>query len=90
MKQGDERRSGAGTCRILGCAGGSPDPREEGFARCSLAAHEVSVSRVCVPAVIASLGALPGCSRGCLLCCPPASHTPSKSHTVHAVAAGHR
>lgn len=31
VKLGQERRIGAGTCRILGCAGGSPDPGERGL-----------------------------------------------------------
>lgn len=31
VKLGEERRSDADTCRILGCAGGSPDPRARGL-----------------------------------------------------------
>lgn len=89
VKPEEDRKSDADTCRILGCAGGSPHSRERGLLPV-LWLLPKSPRAVSVPAVIASLWFLADCSRGCLLSCPSAFHIPSKSNVMHTVAAGHR
>lgn len=89
VKPEEERRSDADICRILGCAGGSPRSKERGVLLV-LPLVPKFPRAVSVPAVIASLRFLAGCSGGCLLSCPSAFHIPSKSNEVHTVAAGHR
>lgn len=93
VKLQEERTSDADTCRILVCAGGSSCPKEKGLPTvlCLLPkfprAMNISES---VPAVIATLRFLAGCSAGLLLSCPSAFHVPSKSNMMHTMADSHR